>query len=189
MSKYVSLRLCSSTMFKRPTYVKGYCVSFFNDALAVGNCLSFRSFAQRYQLLELVGKCDKFIVDNLELVSKEFQFMELSVDEAEALIALKQQQDSCQDSIFRTILNWIKHDFKQRQQFIERLFQLIDVKKLSTAFLGEVVKESERWMKRLDFYFDVLNPEYIARIENQPAVPGGAVAHGGAREGNSKDFH
>uniref|UniRef100_F6TNK4 BTB domain-containing protein n=1 Tax=Ciona intestinalis TaxID=7719 RepID=F6TNK4_CIOIN len=123
--------------------VKGYCVSFFNDALAVGNCLSFRSFAQRYQLLELVGKCDKFIVDNLELVSKEFQFMELSVNEAEALIALKQKQDSCQDSIFRTILNWIKHDFKQRQQFIEQLFQLIDVKKLSTAFLEEVVKESE----------------------------------------------
>ncbi|XP_078493084.1 kelch-like protein 12 [Ciona intestinalis] len=168
--------------------VKGYCVSFFNDALAVGNCLSFRSFAQRYQLMELVGKCDKFIVDNLELVSKEFKFKELSVDEAEALIALKQQQDSCQDSIFRTILNWIKHDFKQRQQFIERLFQLIDVKKLSTAFLGEVVKESERWMKRLDFYFDVLNPEYIARIENQPAVPGGAVAHGGAREEATFEF-
>ncbi|XP_078494992.1 kelch-like protein 12 [Ciona intestinalis] len=72
--------------------VKGYCVSFFNDALAVGNCLSFRSFAQRYQLLGLVGKCEKFIVDNLELVSKELKFMELSVDEAEALIALKQKQ-------------------------------------------------------------------------------------------------
>ncbi|XP_078490908.1 kelch-like protein 12 [Ciona intestinalis] len=72
--------------------VKGYCVSFFNDALAVGNCLSFRSFAQRYQLLELVEKCDKFIVDNLELVSKELKFMELSLDEAEALIGLKQQQ-------------------------------------------------------------------------------------------------
>ncbi|XP_078493052.1 kelch-like protein 12 [Ciona intestinalis] len=157
--------------------VKGYCVSFFNDALAVGNCLSFRSFAQRYQLLELVGKCDKFIVDNLELVSKEFKFMELSVDEAEALIALKQQQNSCQDSIFRTILNWIKHDFKPRQQFIERLFQLIDVKKLSTAFLEEVVKESERWLKRLDFYFNVLNPEYIARLErNQLVVPVGHVA-------------
>nr|XP_026695392.1 kelch-like protein 12 isoform X1 [Ciona intestinalis] len=168
--------------------VKGYCVSFFNDALAVGNCLSFRSFAQRYQLLELVGKCDKFIVDNLELVSKEFQFMELSVNEAEALIALKQKQDSCQDSIFRTILNWIKHDFKQRQQFIEQLFQLIDVKKLSTAFLEEVVKESERWIKRLDFYFDVLNPEYIARLKNQPDVPGGAVKHGGAREEATFEF-
>ncbi|XP_078490884.1 kelch-like protein 12 [Ciona intestinalis] len=72
--------------------VKGYCVSFFNDALAVGNCLSFRSFAQRYQLLELVEKCDKFIVDNLELVSKELIFMDLSSDEAEALIALKQKQ-------------------------------------------------------------------------------------------------
>ncbi|XP_078492599.1 kelch-like protein 12 [Ciona intestinalis] len=155
--------------------VKEHCVSFFNDALAVGNCLSFRSFAQRYQLLELVGKCDKFIVDNLELVFKELKFMELSVDEAEALIALKQQQDSCQDSIFRTILNWIKHDFKQRQQFIERLFQLIDVKKLSTAFLEEVVEKSERWMKRLDFYFDILTPEYIARLKsNAVQAPGGA---------------
>ncbi|XP_078494998.1 kelch-like protein 12 [Ciona intestinalis] len=152
--------------------VKGYCVSFFNDALAVGNCLSFRSFAQRYQLLELVGKCDKFIVDNLELVSKDLKFMELSVDEAEALIALKQKQDSSKDSIFRTILNWIKHDFKQRQQFIERLFQLIDVKKLSTAFLEEIVKKSEKWIKRTDYFLDILTPEYITRIErNQLAVP------------------
>ncbi|XP_078493076.1 uncharacterized protein LOC144748646 [Ciona intestinalis] len=43
-------------------------------------------------------------------------------------------------------------------------------------------------MKRLDFYFDVLNPEYIARIENQPAVPGGAAAHGGAREEATFEF-
>ncbi|XP_078492582.1 kelch-like protein 12 isoform X2 [Ciona intestinalis] len=148
--------------------VKEHCVSFFNDALAVGNCLSFRSFAQRYQLLELVEKCDKFIRDNLELVSKELKFMELSVDEAEALIALKQQRDSCQDSIFRTILNWIKHDFKQRQQFIERLFQLIDVKKLSTAFLEEVVEKSEKWIKRTDYFLDILTPEYITRIKSNP---------------------
>ncbi|XP_078492581.1 kelch-like protein 12 isoform X1 [Ciona intestinalis] len=155
--------------------VKTHCVSFFNDALAVGNCLSFRSFAQRYQLLELVEKCDKFIVDNLELVSKDFKFMELSVDEAEDLIALKQQQDSCQDSIFRTILNWIKHDFKQCQQFIERLFQLIDVKKLSTAFLEEVVEKSEKWIKRTDYFLDILTPEYITRIKSNPLQePGGA---------------
>nr|XP_026692982.1 kelch-like protein 12 isoform X2 [Ciona intestinalis] len=155
--------------------VKKHCVSFFNDALAVGNCLSFSSFAQRYQLLELVEKCDKFIVDNLELVSKELKFMELFVDEAEALIALKQQQDSCQDSIFRTILNWIKHDFKQRQQFIEQLFQLIDVKKLLTAFLEEVVEKSEKWIKRTDYFLDILTPEYIARIKsNLVQAPGGA---------------
>ncbi|XP_078483412.1 kelch-like protein 12 [Ciona intestinalis] len=166
--------------------VKGYCVSFFNDALAVGNCLSFRSFAQRYQLLELVGKCDKFIVDNLELVSKELKFMELSADEAEALIALKRKQYSSQDSIFRTILNWIKHDFKQRQQFIERLFQLIDVKKLSTAFLEEIVKKSEKWIKRTDYFLDILNPEYVTRIENQLPVPG--VAQGGAREDETFEF-
>ncbi|XP_078491021.1 kelch-like protein 12 [Ciona intestinalis] len=168
--------------------VKGYCVSFFNDALAVGNCLSFRSFAQRYQLLDLVEKCDKFIVGNLELVSKELKFMELSVDEAEALISLKQQQDSCQDSIFRTILNWIKHDFKQRQQFIERLFQLIDVKKLSTAFLKEIVKNSEKWIKRTDYFLDILNPEYVTRLENQLVVPGVAVAQGGAREDERFEF-
>ncbi|XP_078490797.1 kelch-like protein 12 [Ciona intestinalis] len=169
--------------------VKGYCVSFFNDALAVGNCLNFRSFAQRYQLLELVKKCDKFIVDNLELVSKELKFMDLSLDEAESLIALKQKQDSCQDSIFRTILNWIKHDFKQRQQFIERLFQLIDVKKLSTAFLEEIVKKSEKWIKRTDYFLDILNPEYVTRLErNQLVVPGGAVAQGGAREDERFEF-
>uniref|UniRef100_H2Y2B1 BACK domain-containing protein n=1 Tax=Ciona intestinalis TaxID=7719 RepID=H2Y2B1_CIOIN len=92
--------------------------------------------------------------------------MELFVDEAEALIALKQQQDSCQDSIFRTILNWIKHDFKQRQQFIEQLFQLIDVKKLLTAFLEEVVEKSEKWIKRTDYFLDILTPEYIARIKS-----------------------
>ncbi|XP_078492586.1 kelch-like protein 12 isoform X2 [Ciona intestinalis] len=163
--------------------VKEHCVSFFNDALAVGNCLSFRSFAQRYQLLELVEKCDKFIRDNLELVSKKLKFMELSVDEAEALIALKQQRDSCQDSIFRTILNWIKHDFKQRQQFIERLFQLIDVKKLSTAFLEEVVEKSEKWIKRTDYFLDILTPEYIARIKSNPVQ-----APGGAREEATFEF-
>nr|XP_026692983.1 kelch-like protein 12 isoform X3 [Ciona intestinalis] len=145
--------------------VKKHCVSFFNDALAVGNCLSFSSFAQRYQLLELVEKCDKFIVDNLELVSKELNFRDLN--EVKTFIEIKNQQDSCQDSIFRTILNWIKHDFKQRQQFIERLFQLIDVKKLSTAFLEEVVEKTERWLKRSDFYFDILNPEYITRLKIQ----------------------
>ncbi|XP_078485272.1 kelch-like protein 12 [Ciona intestinalis] len=163
--------------------VKGYCVSFFNDALAVGNCLSFRSLAQRYQLLELVGKCDKFIVDNLELVSKEFQFKELPVDEAEALIALKQKQNSCQDSIFRTILNWIKHDFKQRQQFIERLFQLINIKKLSTAFLEEVVEKSEKWIKRTDYFLDILNPEYITRLKSNPVH-----APGEAREDPTFEF-
>ncbi|XP_078493198.1 uncharacterized protein LOC144748749 [Ciona intestinalis] len=47
---------------------------------------------------------------------------------------------------------------------------------------------TQRWMKRLDFYFDVLNPEYIARIENQLVVPGGAVAHGGAREEATFEF-
>ncbi|XP_078491023.1 kelch-like protein 12 [Ciona intestinalis] len=102
---------------------------------------------------------------------------------------MKSGLDSCQDSIFRTILNWIKHDFKQRQQFIERLFQLIDVKKLSTAFLEAIVKISEKWIKRTDYFLDILTPEYIARIEkNQLPLAGGAVAHGGAREDERFEF-
>nr|XP_026694913.1 kelch-like protein 12 [Ciona intestinalis] len=146
--------------------VKGFCVSFFNDALAVGNCLSFRSFAQRYQLLELVEKCNKFIVDNLELVSKDLKFLQFSIEEVEAVFAKK----PIQSTVFRSILTWIKHDFKQRQHFFERLFQLIDVKQLSTTFLEEIVEKSENWIKRLEVYFDVITPEYIRRLKTTEVI-------------------
>uniref|UniRef100_F7B7S4 BTB domain-containing protein n=1 Tax=Ciona intestinalis TaxID=7719 RepID=F7B7S4_CIOIN len=155
--------------------VKGYCVSFFNKTLAIGNCVSYRSFAQRYQLLELINKCDKFIVDNLESVSKGLNFKELSIDEAEALITLKQKKDFCQDSILKAILSWIKHDVAQRHQFIKRLFQVIDVKKLSLALLKEVVENPEEWIQKTDFFIGVLNPEYITHIKtNQRVVSGEA---------------
>uniref|UniRef100_H2XXW7 BACK domain-containing protein n=2 Tax=Ciona intestinalis TaxID=7719 RepID=H2XXW7_CIOIN len=75
-----------------------------------------------------------------------------------------------QSTVFRSILTWIKHDFKQRQHFFERLFQLIDVKQLSTTFLEEIVEKSENWIKRLEVYFDVITPEYIRRLKTTEVI-------------------
>ncbi|XP_078484731.1 kelch-like protein 12 isoform X2 [Ciona intestinalis] len=150
--------------------VKAYCVRFFNDALTVENFLCFRAFAQRYKLVEVLRKCDEFIGKNLELVAKEIKFLELPINKAKPLIALMKQQGSSEDLVLRIILNWVKHDYKQRQQFITYLFQLIHVKKLSTTLIEEIVKTSENWIKTSKSYFDVLTLEYISRLEKNQIV-------------------
>uniref|UniRef100_H2YZ31 BACK domain-containing protein n=1 Tax=Ciona savignyi TaxID=51511 RepID=H2YZ31_CIOSA len=128
-------------------YVKDYCVGFLKDTLEVGNCLIVRAFAQMYNISELVTHCDNFFLDNFELVLNGPDFKELNPDETEALIRMAKTSDSSsEEMIFRSIMNWVKHDLENRQQFFKRFFQLIDIKKLPTSFLKVIKKTEWTWM-------------------------------------------
>uniref|UniRef100_H2YZ25 BACK domain-containing protein n=1 Tax=Ciona savignyi TaxID=51511 RepID=H2YZ25_CIOSA len=127
-------------------YVKDYCVGFLKDTLEVGNCLIVRAFAQMYNISELVTHCDNFFLNNLELVSNGLDFKELNPDETEALIRMAKTSDSSSEEIFKSIMNWVKHDLENRQQFFKRLFPLIDIKKLPTSYLKVITKTEWTWM-------------------------------------------
>ncbi|XP_078484941.1 kelch-like protein 12 isoform X1 [Ciona intestinalis] len=151
--------------------VKDFCEEFINEELQVGNCLRFRFFALRYQNRTLTAKCENFILNNFQLVTNENEFKELSVDDAQGLLAMKKQQDpQPAELFFGIILDWVKYNPEKRAQFFERLLQIVDITNLPTKYLNDFTKRAEKWVMKTDVYVQTIVPELLNRLSNPTKV-------------------
>nr|XP_026693352.1 kelch-like protein 5 isoform X2 [Ciona intestinalis] len=148
--------------------IRVFCEDFIIEELQVGNCLRFRFFALRYQNRTLAAKCDDFILNNFQFVTNENEFKELSVDDAQALLKMKKQQNpDLAELFFGIILDWVKYNPEKRAQFFERLLQMVDMSNLSTKYLNEfTTKRAEKWATKTDVYVHTIVPELLGRLSD-----------------------
>nr|XP_002131570.1 kelch-like protein 20 [Ciona intestinalis] len=121
------------------TPVRDFCIRFLKDSILVSNCVSMRQLGLTHNSNELVEATEHFMAVNFNAVTKQAEFKQLNVNDVTAILKLR--VSSNEGFILTAVLNWVKHNTEARQQYFQQLFDLVNLKKLSTSFLNTLVAE------------------------------------------------
>ncbi len=132
----------TANMLGLPRIVKA-CSEFMCTCVSSANCLGLRQFARLHDLSKLFSAANDFVMDNFAAVSREEEFLMLSVDEVEALVASNQINVQSEEDVYEAVVRWIKHDLEEHGQYTERLYKHIRFPIVSRGFLKNVVKHDD----------------------------------------------
>ncbi|CAK8685731.1 unnamed protein product [Clavelina lepadiformis] len=121
------------------TSLKEQCKIFFKASLNEENCLKIRSYANRYNLGDLVQAADTFIFKNLGAVLKSADFLQFGVDDVKYMLKLESDEESIDEDKYRSVITWTKHGVRDRKEHLSDLFCFIQLDYLSSEFLNDVV--------------------------------------------------
>ena len=123
---------------------------YLENNLGPANCLTARSFAETYGCEELLRKSKTFILENFEAVSKEEEFMGLSVEQLKSLISRDDVSVSTEEIVYEAAISWIKHNPGERRQFTAELLKHVRFGCVSKYYLAEHVEGEELIRGNLD---------------------------------------
>ena len=117
---------------------KQFCFDFMFNLISVETCFSVLKMADLYQNSDLLNKTFQFISSHFEEISTKTNFKCQSKENILSL--LSQLNPTCVDerSVYDAMIEWVKHNENCRGDFAE-LFQRLDLSKLSSSFLAEIV--------------------------------------------------
>lgn len=116
---------------------------YLEHNLVPANCLTAKSFAERYGCDELLRKSENFILENFEAVSKEEEFMLLSAEQLENLISRDDININSEEEIYEAVIAWIKYDQDKRCDLTADLLKKVRFGCMSKYYLVEHVEEEE----------------------------------------------
>ncbi|XP_076799380.1 kelch-like protein 12 isoform X1 [Clavelina lepadiformis] len=161
--------LLAAADYMQVPHIKDFCSAFLMRFLDFTNCLSARVYAKRYNCDKLGAKAKKVLKKNFEAVLEREEFMQMAFPDLKDVLQLKRKA-ALEDKVFLTVLDWIKQDEKERQEYFPNLFDFILLQNLSKPVIEKALSE-EMLLKYPDCYELLVRcaeddlPDYYHRIE------------------------
>ena len=84
---------------------------FLCNSIAQNNCLRYLSLAEKYELSKVVNKCEEFIEDNFETISKTSEFNNICLDKLCQLMSDKKLRlPSGEIEVYRAAMRWLEYN-------------------------------------------------------------------------------
>lgn len=111
-------------------YLEEICLDFWNDKLAIDNCVTQLMFASKYDLIEMWNNSLFFICDKFEQIPIA-DMVELDEENFEAI--LKEDEIAADEStIFSRFVEWVQHDKAERAQYVATMTNSIRLQHMPT---------------------------------------------------------
>ena len=134
--------LLSTADFLQIGKIKEFCFDFLERDLTVENCLDIWKISNLYNNPSTLKQTYQYICEHFLEIAQKKSFKTLSIIELKLLISSLDRNKVEEMSIYKAILNWVKHDDNRKSDFPD-LFEKINFHKLSPGFVAkEVAKES-----------------------------------------------
>ncbi|KTG47737.1 hypothetical protein cypCar_00027832, partial [Cyprinus carpio] len=119
--------------------VKRACCDFLNSQLDPSNCLGIRDFAETHNCLDLMQAAELFSQKHFAEVVQQEEFMLLSQSEVEKLIKCDEIQVDSEEPVFEAVLNWVKHNRKEREPYLADLLEYVRMPLLTPRYITDVI--------------------------------------------------
>ena len=119
--------------------VVSFCFEFIESVISVNNCFNILNVAHMYNNVRLQRKVYNFFAANFVEVSQRPGFKNLTENHFVSCVSNLIENDVDNTSIYKTIIDWTKVDKENRKQNLFKLFTYLDFRKMSSAFLKQVV--------------------------------------------------
>ena len=140
-------------------YVKECCTAYLEKNITPQNWPVIIAYGKRYGYEGLLEKVDTTLLKKFHTILFSKDFFDFEVEEVKHLLGLVKKNVGFSETLFYSIINWIKHDAISREQYAEELFMFVKFSEMSLEFLHQVVakeKMFEKSQKILRTVFDAL---------------------------------
>ncbi|XP_072040808.1 kelch-like protein 17 [Amphiura filiformis] len=122
--------------------VRDACCKFLLGQLDPSNCLGIRRFADTHGCFALEQCSQQFVLQNFNLVVRSEEFLQLPVEEVEALVSNEQLNIISEEDVFSAIMLWVQYDENNRTDFIAKLLKHVRLALLQREFLVNRVERN-----------------------------------------------
>ncbi|XP_077969409.1 uncharacterized protein LOC120332850 [Styela clava] len=144
-------------------------VQKFETNLDIDNCFILKNFSETNQIPEkttVKDSINRFMETNFEQISKKSEFLDISKDDILRLFKSSGTNYSSEAVKYKAMIEWVKHDVKNRRKIFQDLFSFIKLTELSLEFLKETVR-LEPLVKKSDKCYDSLVDELFSRLSSK----------------------
>ncbi|XP_025192493.1 kelch-like protein 2 [Melanaphis sacchari] len=120
-------------------YVTDACVDFLKHQLDSSNALGISRFADLHNCSELLSKSQAYIKKQFIEITKCDEFLSLSSEELINLISCNDLFVPSEEKVFKSVLNWVKHELDCRKDFLPNLMKHVRLPLVSKQYLLEKV--------------------------------------------------
>ena len=122
--------------------VKQFCFEYLLNQISLDNWYHVQTAAKLYRSDQLQKQVSKFITDRFDEVVQALDFHTFSKNDIISFVSNLNRSQVNESSIYRAILNWVKHSEQERKKEFPDLFQLIDLNRLSSYALQNILSET-----------------------------------------------
>ena len=116
-----------------------YCFDFFKSVISVENWFTIFASLRLYENDSVLAQLYQVCSANFNIISLSQDFMNFAINNLSSIIQSIDRSIVNEMSIYKTIINWIRHDEANRKNELPSVFMLLDFDKLPLDFLEEVV--------------------------------------------------
>ncbi|XP_013384732.1 kelch-like protein 8 isoform X1 [Lingula anatina] len=114
------------------------------------NCIGIRQFAEAHGRSELIKMADKFIQDNFQDVVEVEEFVSMTTEHLELIIASPNIFVESEIQAYEAVMKWLMHDLEHRKQYLARLMAHVKFPLLPASYLMGKVEQEPMMKKDLD---------------------------------------
>ncbi|XP_037938704.1 kelch-like protein 5 isoform X2 [Teleopsis dalmanni] len=116
------------------------CCNFLARQLHPSNCLGFAFFAEQQSCKTLLRLAQAYTCQNFMQVCKNQEFFQLNASQLGQLISSDDLNVLSEQDVFYSLMSWIQHDAKNREQHIPELLALVRLPLLQPSFIADNVE-------------------------------------------------
>ena len=115
------------------------CVRFIIKHLSPSNCLEVRRLGFLFNLDDLKSAADNYVQKNFAKVTKEEDFLTLSVEEVDYFVSNDHISVESEEDIYRAITRWVENGVEKEKKDIVKLYNLVRFPILDPGFIKSIV--------------------------------------------------
>ncbi|KAJ7310500.1 hypothetical protein JRQ81_007422 [Phrynocephalus forsythii] len=129
--------LAAACLLQLPPVIE-VCCSFLMKQLHPSNCLGIRSFGDAQGCTELLQVAHVYTTEHFMEVIKNQEFLLLPASEIAKLLSSDDLNVPDEESIFKALMMWVRHDLQNRQRDLGMLLSYIRLPLLSPQLLADL---------------------------------------------------
>lgn len=131
-----------ANMYQIPS-IFSVCVSYLQEKMVLGNCLAIFRLGLLLDCPRLALAAREFICERYPVVVRDQDFLQLGASELGILITSDALNVECEEQVFESLMDWVKHDETNRLKHVPELLQCIRFRLIPLEYLKEKVERHQ----------------------------------------------
>ncbi|KAL9889035.1 kelch-like protein 28 isoform 1-T2 [Glossina fuscipes fuscipes] len=130
-----ALPLLSAADLLQIDWVKVQCCQVLKRVLKPENCFRLQRYADMHSCDDLYDHCREYILENFQQLTNTEEWLLLSFEEIEKLMKDDKLRVIVEESAYKAVIRWIKHDQRARQVHLSALICHVRLPFITTEYL------------------------------------------------------
>lgn len=131
-----------ANMYQIPS-IFSVCVSYLQEKMVLGNCLAIFRLGLLLDCPRLALAAREFICERYPVVVRDQDFLQLGASELGILITSDALNVECEEQVFESLMDWVKHDETNRLKHVPELLQCIRFRLIPLDYFKDKVERHQ----------------------------------------------